>query len=325
MSASNTFDTTNLGSAVSNTEDLQRASYLVSPENSPLYSTLDKVKASAVYHEWTVDDMDAPNDAGVVEGADVTATEDAFEQMARVGNYIQTVRRTAKVTNIQELVDNAAGVNFANAVMKKLKELNRDTEKALNSTNARSAGSKTTPRISAGFAEMLGGASGVFPAEYQTPAGSRKATVALSEGGVNDIIRSIFNESGELPSLRIYAGSAWTQAFSDATVRLASTPTNNKLNVNLDGTKGRITSRVRIYESQHGVVEVFDLNSKCANRTQLDMAFFINPKYAAIGELGTLRRIPLPDLGGGPRMGIERHFTAVVKNPRAHGYWRQLA
>lgn len=321
MPASNTFDTTNLGSAVSNTEDLARGAHLIAPENSPLYSTLDKVKATATYYEWTLDDLAAPDDTGVAEGADATAFEDAFDQQARVGNYLMTIERTAKVTDDQELVDNAAGVNFANAVMKKLKELNRDTEKRICSTTARNAGSKTTPRQAAGFGEMLGGSSTVFPADYECPAGSR-STAAVSESAEDTIIKSIFNESGERPSLRLYGDSAFLQWLNQRTIRLTAGSANAyRLSVNINGETGRLPFRVRFYESQHGSVEVFDMNPKCSSdTTNLDTAFYLNPQYACIAELGGLINKELPDLGGGRRVLLRRKFCPVIKNPRAHGY-----
>ncbi len=323
MPASNTYDTTNLGSAVANTEDLTRGAHLISPENSPLYSTLDKEQATATFHEWILDDLAAPDDTGIIEGADAESFEDAFGEQARVGNYLMTIERTAKVTDDQELVDNAGGVNFAGAIMKKLKELNRDVEKRLCSTTARDPGSKSTARQAAGFGEMLGGSSTVFPAEYETPASSISSS-AVSESVEDGIIRSIFNESGERPNLRLYGDSQFLADLNAATMRLNTTGTDGaaqRVAVNLNGEKGALKFRVRIYESQHGAVEVFDLNPQCTSDTaNNDTAFYINPAYACVAELGGLIQKELPDLGGGRRVLLRRKFCPVVKNPRAHGY-----
>ena len=329
MAQSNTYDTTNTGSAVSNREDLEQAAYLIAPEETPLYSFSNKIQATATYHEFTLDDMDDPDDSGIAEGADAVTFEDAFSGQARVGNYLMTLERTAKVSDDQELVDNAAGVNFAGAVKKKLMELNRDTEKRCASLTAQNAGSKTSPRQAAGFGEQLGGTSGtstMFPTEYEIPANSHVTATAVTERGVDNVIRSIFDESGSKPRLRLYAGSNWMRDFSEATMRLASTPTNNKLQININGNEGRIPARVRIYEGQHGMVEVFDLNSKCVHdTTNLDMAFFLNPEYMCVAELGGLIQKELPDLGGGRRILMRRKFSPIIKNPRAHGFWESTS
>lgn len=314
MSASNTFDTSNLGSAVGNTEDLTRGAHLISPENTPMYSSLPKVKATAIYHEWILDDMDDPVATGVVEGADVTAFSDQFEQQARVGNYIQTQRRAPKVTDVQDLVDSAGGVNIVNAVAKAVMELNRDAEKVICGNQARSAGSKGSARIAAGFAEQLSGSSAIFPSEYQTPSGS--LPTAVTESAVDAAIASIFNESGNRPRLRMYAATTAMKDFNDNTVRT----TADRVQIKYDGSN-TLNFRIRIYESQHGAVEVFDLNPKCVvDTTNLDEYFLINPEYACIAELGGLRRKELPDNGGGRRFEIKRHFCPVIKNPRAHAY-----
>ena len=69
MSFSNTFDTTNTGSAVSNREDLTDVLTILAPEETPVLSSASKQKASATFAEWTVDKLNAPVTTGVSEGA----------------------------------------------------------------------------------------------------------------------------------------------------------------------------------------------------------------------------------------------------------------
>ena len=72
MAFSNTFDTTNPGSAVSNREDLLDVLTILAPEETPVLSSAPKSKASATFVEWTVDSLSAPVTTGVAEGSDVT-------------------------------------------------------------------------------------------------------------------------------------------------------------------------------------------------------------------------------------------------------------
>ena len=65
MSFTNTFDTTNTGSAVSNREDLTDVLTILAPEETPILSSADKKKASATFVEWTVDTLAAPSTAGI--------------------------------------------------------------------------------------------------------------------------------------------------------------------------------------------------------------------------------------------------------------------
>jgi len=105
MSFSNTYDTTNPGSAVSNREDLTDVLTILAPEETPILSSANKSKANATFVEWTVDGLSAPDTAGIREGADVTTFTDKFSGRARLGNYVQKFRRDFQVSDLQEAVD----------------------------------------------------------------------------------------------------------------------------------------------------------------------------------------------------------------------------
>jgi hypothetical protein len=318
MAAANTFDITNLGSAVSNTEELTRGAHLISPSATPFYSNTTKSKASSIMPEWTLDDMDDPRSTPIAEGADATAFSNEFDEQARVFNYVTTLERNPMVTDDQELVDNAAGVNYAGAVMKALKELNRDTEKQLLSADVRGVSGAT--RTSAGLAEQIGGASTIFPSEYQTPAAQLPGATTPLESVVDGVMQSMFDESGDSANVRIYGGSGWISEFATNTMRFTDS-TDQRTSVNISGEKGVIKNKIRVYEGQHGTAEVFNLNSKTLiDTTNKDMAYFINPSMVEIKELGGLIQKELPDLGGGRRSTIRRKYSLCVKNPRAHGY-----
>jgi len=94
MSFSNTFDTTNPGSGVSNREDLTDVLSILAPEETPILSSASKQKASSTFVEWTVDSLSAPSTAGVAEGADVTAFTDKFSGRARLA----TTHKNSAVT-----------------------------------------------------------------------------------------------------------------------------------------------------------------------------------------------------------------------------------
>lgn len=323
MAQSNTFATTNPGSAVANVEQLARGAHLTSPSNSPFYSNTKKVKAKSTTPEWVVDDFKTLSNTVVAEGQDYTTFEDAFDQQERVFNYINAVDVSFKVTDVQEMVDNAAGVNFAGALKKKLIELNMTTELVALSANARGLSGST--RTAAGLAEQLSGASGIFSANYETPAAQSTTPSgnAATETNVDAVLRSLFDSTGNKGTFRVYAGSAWMNSFATNTMRLTDASNNLGTTVNLNGENGVIKNKVRLYMSQHGSVEVVDLNTLCTPDVQ--DAFFIDPEMVEVQELGGLDVRKLPDLGGGPRAGIRRHFCVCVKNAKNHGYWNNLS
>ena len=76
MAFSNTYDTSNTGSAVSNREGLSDLLTIFAPEETPVLSTLGKEKVSSTFFEWTVDGLASPVTTGIGEGDDVTSYTD---------------------------------------------------------------------------------------------------------------------------------------------------------------------------------------------------------------------------------------------------------
>ena len=100
MSFSNTYDTTSPGSAALNREDLQDAMSMLAPSETPVLSSADKFKCSATFVEWGVDKLATPSSTAVSEGADVTDFDDKFESVARLGNYVQKLRSSYRVSDL---------------------------------------------------------------------------------------------------------------------------------------------------------------------------------------------------------------------------------
>ena len=134
MSFTNTFDTTNTGSAVSNREDLTDVLTILAPEETPILSSADKKKASSTFVEWTVDSLAAPSTSGISEGADVTAFTDQFAGRAKLGNRVQKFRRDYMVSDMQEAVDSVGPAKIAQAEAKAIRELKRDVEATIAGT-----------------------------------------------------------------------------------------------------------------------------------------------------------------------------------------------
>jgi len=131
MAFSNTYDTTNPGSGVSNREDLTDVLTILAPEETPVLSSASKQKASATFVEWTVDALSAPSTTGIREGADVSTFTDQFSGRAKIGNYIQKFRRDYQVSDLQEAVDSVGPAKLAQAEAKAIRELKRDIEATL--------------------------------------------------------------------------------------------------------------------------------------------------------------------------------------------------
>ena len=332
MSFSNTFDTTNTGSAVSNREDLTDVLTILAPEETPILSSANKKRASATNVEWTVDSLAAPSSAGISEGADVTSFTDKFAGRAKLGNRVQKFRRDYMVSDMQEAVDSVGPAKIAQAEAKAIREMKRDVEFTIASANIQATedGSGTAAALG-GLGDWIQNAagSGNVPSAFRTPPESIKDTGANSfaESDLNAIITSIFGVTGSTNDLMLIADTALRQDISDfarfgSSYASGGVGTESVRSVNYDGNSGTIKLSVDLYQSDHGVVSVVNGNPDCmpVQGTQAGMSgYILNPEYYGIHELIPMGSTRLPNLGGGERGFVDCALTLGVYHPGAHG------
>lgn len=325
MAFSNSFDTTNPGSAVSNREDLLDVLTILAPEETPVLSSASKSKANATYQEWTVDSLAAPSTAGVAEGSDVTAFTDKFSGRARLGNYVQKFRRDFMVSDLQEAVDSVGPAKVAQAEAKAVRELKRDIEATLLSTNDRAVedGAGTVYKLR-GLGNWIDSAGpSDVPAAYRTPSTSISTTgTTVTETVLNNLITSIYRVNGNTNSLMLVADTALRRIISDfaRTDPDGSGAGTSIRNVNYNGSSSEIKLSVELYRSDHGVVSIVNMNPDCApDTTNKDYGYLLNTEYYGISELIPMGSTRLPNLGGGERGYCDCTLTLTVKHPGAHG------
>jgi hypothetical protein len=320
MAFSNTFDTTSPGSAALNREDLHDAITQLAPSETPVLSSAEKFKCNATYVEWGVDKLSAPTTTAVAEGADVSNFDDKFENVARLGNYVHKLRRSYRVSDLQQAVSSVGPQDIARAELKAVKELKRDAEAALIGTQDRAAengaGTAYTMR---GLGDWLdsSGPSDV-PAAYRTPADSIHASGTFTETILNRMVTSIYRVSGVTNSLTLVADTALRRAITD--FARADTITGAVRQNDNSYLNNMIKLAVGVYQSDHGLVTIVDMNPDCSpDTTNKDVGYLVNPEYYAVGELISLGSTRLPNLGGGERGYVDWTGTLKVSHPGAHG------
>ena len=325
MSFSNTFDTTNTGSGVSNREDLTDVLTILAPEETPILSSANKERASATNVEWTVDSLSAPQTAGISEGADVTAFTDQFAGRARLGNLVQKFRRDYMVSDMQEAVDSVGPAKIAQAEAKAIRELKRDIEATLAGTQdsavENGAGVANALRGLGNWIDSAGPAD--VPATFRTPAASIVDVTddVFAESELNGLISSIFKVTGTSDNLMLVADTALRTDISDF-ARIGGVSGDSVRSVNYDGNSGSIKLSVDLYQSDHGIVSVVNANPDCmpTQAGQAGMAgYVVNPEYYGVHELIPMGSTRLPNLGGGERGFVDCALTLGVYHPGAHG------
>ena len=218
--------------ALTNHEDLTDVLTKIGQMNTPVYSQVKKVKASATLHEWSTYDYAAAADNAKSEG--FTYTYGTLTSPARVTNYTQIFNKSFQVSNTQIASDPAGTADeYAMRVENALKEIGRDIEKALINGTANSGASAT--------AREMKGILAFVTDNVSTGTGTGRA---LSETELNSLLQSIHEDGGN---------PDWLLGSFRQKRAVAELAASNRRYV--DGQK-TFTSAVDIYESPFGMVRV---------------------------------------------------------------------
>ena len=122
---------------VSEREDLANFITMITRDETPFTSDIGKGSATAIYHEWQTDTLEAPGNSVVAEGSDWVAPTaspgNTFSvsgpNRTRLGNYTQINGKTIAVSGTRRAVDQAGVADeYAYQLKKRGTELRRDVE-----------------------------------------------------------------------------------------------------------------------------------------------------------------------------------------------------
>jgi hypothetical protein len=209
-------------------------SYLtnIDPVEDQLYVGLKKDKATAPYHQWVKDTLNAPATNAQVEGADASFA--ARVAPTRSANYTQIIRRDIMVSGSDKAA-NAVGFNdrFTYETEKALKEWRRDAELAV-LRGSLASGSGSAARQMAGIKAQI------------TTNLTSSSGVSLSESMFNDYLQNAWTQGGLIDE--IYSGARLKRrisGFSGGNVK------------NVDAKDKRIVNSVDWYLSEFGLTKMF--------------------------------------------------------------------
>lgn len=316
----NTFDSYD---AIGNREDLQDKIYMVSPEKTPVLSSIRRFTATQRLHEWQRDSLATPDkDNAVIEGDDRTGT--ALTATSRVANTVQLFDKVAVVSGTQEKTKSAGrGSEMKYQISKKMVELKRDIEAMILSDNVAVAGNSTTARKSAGLGAMVytnisHGGAGATPAHTSglaTTAQTAGTNRAFTETLLKTVSQATYTSSGEFPSLISLTPShkGTFSAFAGIAV--------NRYQV-AKGKQGVIVGGADVYMSDFGeLTAVPNYVQATANATT---AFVLNPECMGIAYLGGFKSEPLAKTGHTEKELVSAEACLVVTSETAQAAIKNL-
>lgn len=292
-------------------EELSDVIANISPEETPFQSNVGSESVSNAFFEWQTDSLAATSTTAVLSGDDV-ASFDTTAATSRLGNYTQIRRRTVIVEDRLEFVDKAGrDSEIAYQLAKRGKELKRDVEAVLLSSNARVAGNSTTAPETAGLPAWLtsntnfNATGGADPTGDGTDTRTDGTQRAFTEAMVKDVMQKAWTAGGS-PSILMTGPYNKTVAsgfagIAETRVAGSDSPTT-------------IIGAADIYVSDFGNL------SMVPNRFQRERdAFILDPEYATVCYLRPIQQIELAKTGDATKRMVICEMGLKVDNEAAHG------
>ena len=294
-------------------EDLENVIYDISPEETPFYSSLKKVKASNTYHEWQTDSLRSSAANAHIEGDD-TAGE-ARTATTRLGNYTQIFKNAVIIPDTDEGLDKAGrAAEMAYQVLKIAKEQKLDIEKALFDNNKYEVGSATAARELAGCGAYvksnvanIGGSGGANPtgAVPGNTARTDGTATVFTQADFDTVMQGIW-ESGGNPD------TVYLSAFQ-MNLALGFTGYNNQRS-HIEATSKTVVKAVDIYVTPWGTVE-FTPSRENRGRD----VWIMDSDMWAVGVLRPTKNTELAKTGDSTKRQVLTELTLISKNEAASG------
>lgn len=298
-------------------EDLMRRVTRLAPLSTPVFSAARMTRATQTKHEWMTDKYAKAADNAQIEGDDYTG--EAQDVNVRLDNYTQILSKEITVSEtttstVQYTPQSAgAGAHLRNLIHKRTVELKLDTEKMLLDNRAKSAGSSSAPRRSAGIPTWLKGentltnGNGADPstsdgANARTDATADAQRVKFSEDDIKKGLQYLWTATGMM-NKKILA------VMSPSMLTVASDFEGNIPRRNNNRT-GEVSSYIDVYTSPFGAVLLTPSNQVRANDI-----IMIDPMYLAVATLRPTRVAPIGKTGDSQKRLIVHECTLQAVNP----------
>jgi hypothetical protein len=323
--------------AVGLREDLADVISVVDAKNTPISSMAKKgadLTNGSVF-SWQADSYNDPSFDGVLTNADVSTFADPAANRALLSGRAQKFRRSIKVDDFAQNVDNVAGVGkkkeMARGVSRSLVEMARDIESAIASDNDSQEQSGATPFKTRGLGKWIAAHSGTgdlpVPAAYATPAASINNTAmsSLTEANVQSMLQSIYTVTGQINTMVLVCGPELKRKFTEFTRFATGSDSAQELSIRTftQPTEARkITAKVDTFEGDFGTISLLPslFNAKDQNEaTQLRRGYLLDPSMIELRYGRRPRFQELEDQGGGPRGLIDAICALVCWNPKSLG------
>lgn len=298
-------------------EDLIDRITMTNPEQTPIISAFGRATATSNYHEWQRDNLATPNkDNAALDGDDATGA--ALNPPARVANYCQIFQKTIVVSGRAEKVKKA-GMTSAMAynIAKGMKEVQRDMEAMVVSSNPAVAGSQAVAPKSGGLGVLIytnvshgaGGSTTAHTSGAPTTAPVAGTARPFTEALLKTVVQSTYTTSGMIPPA-VYMSPYHKGVFSS----FAGIAVNRYQVGKGKNEQGRIIGGADVYMSDFGELEVVPHYILAGSTT----VYGLNPDYGDIVYLRGFEQNALAKTGDNEKKQILADATVRLTSEQAH-------
>lgn len=303
-----------------NREELSDVVSRITPEDTPIYSMIEKVSFDTTHPEWGVDDLAAPADNVQLEGDEYTFG--ATTSPERLGNYTQIMRKDGIISRTQNKTDEAGRkTKVKEQKLKKGVELRKDVEFSIVTANASVAGAtRKSGSLSTWLATNVSrGATGANGG-YSTGTG---LTVAPTNGTQRAFTKTLLDtvmQQGYQSGANFkhvftspYVKSVFVTFMSDTNVAsfryAASTGKNNSIVANAD-----------IYEGPFGKVMIHPNRVMAGSAALARNVFLVDPEHVCYGWFDKIKEDKgLAKTGDAEKFVLIGEGALKVKNEKGLG------
>jgi hypothetical protein len=306
-------------------EDVSNLINNISPDETPLYSTLKKFSTKNRLYQWQTDVLSVPAANAQLEGDVVSVT--AATPTVLLQNYSQIAYKSLGVTDTAQAVATYGREDeYDYQVMKKGRELKTDVEAALLKNAGYYAGGTASARVSAGIVSFIGNAGLGTPnggtAGSSAATSATTGTIALTYEMCSSAITQAYVDGGE-PSIMML-GPNLKKKFSNLAFSTSTNTAVPRYNISSGAKAVTAVGTVDMWQSDFGLISVVPnrvMSRYTGESSVLDKAIlFLDPKYARVGILQDMEVIELSKRGLTDEGFIRSEFCLEVGAPDAHAF-----
>ena len=276
--------------------------------------------------------MPAAVSTGSVDGVDVVYASD-FENLHSgrkiLSNYVQVFQRPIRVSPLSVDVSIVAGITneLANMTAKGVRLLKRDIEKSICSDNDGQADNGTLPYLTKALGTWISTSGGTVPgvdSDYRTPTASISTASAANttETVVQDVLTSIYGETGKFGNYDAVLGTTMKRAFTNLVFTTSSTGDTDNYSsfrsFDRDASDSAYNSNITLFSGDFGKLRLH----ASAFLPAVDDGYILDMELLELRYSSQPEVTTLPDLGGGPARLLKAVAGLVCKNPLGLGAFR---